>query len=98
MKLFDAHSWREAVEMGWWRRPWHDDRAMEPVKPVLISYCIWHDLELEEPQEIADSYRTWLRAATRSAGERFETVGSNGKRVWVVDDGEVITIQYPYEA
>lgn len=100
MNLYDAQSWREAVERGWWRRPWWDDEAIPTGKPVLLSVGVFDELSDPEWKELFGLYLTWkgCLAATLAGTGTFEVRAANGKRVWITDTGPVITISYPDEA
>jgi hypothetical protein len=98
MKLYDAHSWREAVEMGWWRRPWWDDEAIETGKPVLISLGVFGELKRSEWRRLFSAFVERRLSPAATAAQPFEVRASNGKWVWITDCGPVITMSYPYEA
>ena len=99
MKLYDAHNWREAVEMGWWRRPWWDDEEIETGKPVLVSLGVFEELKRTEWRSLFSAFvQTRFSPAATPVQQPFEVRASNGKRVWITEDGPVITMSYPYEA
>jgi hypothetical protein len=66
-------------------------------KPVMATTHIADEIGLTEVLAIWREFRYWdeaVKPALREEEQQFST-GANGKRVWVIEDGESYTIMYP---
>jgi hypothetical protein len=66
-------------------------------KPVMATSHIAEELGFAELRAIWNEFRFWDAAVKPMlpAEEQVFSTGANGKRVWVIEDGEGFTIMYP---
>jgi hypothetical protein len=66
-------------------------------KPVVATTHIAQELGLDELLAIWREYRYWEKAVKPILPEEEQmfATGANGKRVWVIEDGEAFTLMYP---
>lgn len=95
-----SYTWQEAVTDGVLVQLWADDLDCPAGKPILAPAGISHDLPPDELRQIFDAYLTWHQVVEPTLPEEdrlFSTTTSTGEKVWVIDDGTVITLLYPDE-
>jgi hypothetical protein len=66
-------------------------------RPVLATAHIAAELGVAELRAIWNEFRHWdaaVKPALPEEEQMFST-GANGKKVWVIEDGESFTIMYP---
>jgi hypothetical protein len=96
-----ATAWEQAIQDRRRYRLWRDDEDLPTKKPVLASSEIWLGLVNDEIARLFGRYLDWLAAdcAHRTKDAHvFATDDCRGRRIWIVNDGPVITIRYPHEA
>ena len=66
-------------------------------KPIVATAHILEELSLAALREIWNEYVDWQRkiAPTLPEEERLFSTKMNGEEVWVMEDGQAITILYP---
>ena len=66
-------------------------------KPIVATSHILEELSLAAIREIWNEYVDWQRkiAPTLLEEEQLFSTKMNGEEVWVMEDGEAITILYP---
>lgn len=95
-----SYSWQEAVDDGLLFRLWADDLESPAGKPVLATVGVWHDLQPDEQRRLIADYLVWHESAEPTLPEEerlFSATASTGEKVWVIDDGSVVTLLYPHE-
>jgi hypothetical protein len=65
--------------------------------PVMATSHIRDELDLGELLGIWHKFRAWKEQEEANLPEedRLFSIEANGKKVWVMEDGEVFTIMYP---
>ena len=66
--------------------------------PLTATRGIYHDLPMTELENIAHDFVTWQSLVEPTLPEEdrmFIFEASNGKKIWVIDDGSAVTILYP---
>jgi hypothetical protein len=69
-------------------------------KPLIGTAGTVADLSGDERNKLFDQFLHWQREVEPSLPEEermFTATASNGKRVWVIDDGVAVTLLYPEE-
>jgi len=69
-------------------------------KPLIATAGIMNDLPSGERQRLFAEFLSWQRDVEPTLPEEermFTATASNGKRVWVIDDGSAVTLLYPEE-
>jgi hypothetical protein len=69
-------------------------------KPLMATVGTISDLPGGEIQDLFEQFFTWQRNLEPTLPEEdrlFSTKASNGKFVWVIEDGQAITVLYPEE-
>ena|SRR5579884_3816249 len=99
-KVIFSYSWQEAVADGLLVRLWMDNLECLAGKPVLATAGICHDLEPDEQRRLIEDYLVWHERVEPMLPEEerlFAATASTGEKVWVIDDGSVVTLLYPHE-
>lgn len=69
-------------------------------KPLIGTAGTVAELPDEERQRLFADFLLWQRDVEPTLPEEermFTATASNGKRVWVIDDGSAVTLLYPEE-
>lgn len=67
-------------------------------KPLVVTRAIGDDLPDEEQRQLFALFRQWQHDVEPTLPEEdrmFVTTASNGEKVWVIEDGQAITLLYP---
>jgi hypothetical protein len=66
-------------------------------KPIVATAHLFEEVSLAGLLEIWNEYVAWRKhtEATLPEEERLFTTSMNGKKVWVIEDGEAFTLLYP---
>lgn len=69
-------------------------------KPLMATAGTVHDLPNRELWSLFDRFFAWQRDVEPTLAEEdrmFVADASNGKKVWVIEDGQAVTLLYPEE-
>lgn len=97
--LTDA--WQHTIAQRRRFRLWRDDGDLPTKKPVLASREVIRGLVNDEIASLFGSYIDWLASSEGHINKDahvFAIDDSRGRRVWIVNDGPVITMLYPHES
>jgi hypothetical protein len=95
-----SYTWQEALDDGVLYRLWRDDLVLPPGKPVLATIGVYTEIDDAERRALFAQYLAWKANVEPTLPEEermFVATARNGKTVWVIDDGSVVTLLYPDE-
>jgi len=66
-------------------------------KPIVATTHLFHEVSLAVMQEIWNEYVYWRRhiMPTLPEGERLFVTEMNGNKIWLIEDGQALTMMYP---
>ena len=71
--------------------------ALSGGKPIVATAHLFESVSLAGLREIWNEFAYWKKKAEPALKEeeRLSSTAVNGKRVWVMEDGQAFTLMYP---